>query len=128
MNLLCPVMLANLKDWEGNHIVSFFSLTVALAVLTMRDLFCTVDPESYLETSRTSVNVTAMQVEKKKRKDTHVRNKLKQRLVTNRVFKAMLSQMYQWITKLSLCEAFIGVQCRHQHFCLIFTTIMSALP
>lgn len=62
-------MPATLKDWEGNHVVvSFCSLTVALAVLTMRDLFCTVDPESYLETSCTSVNVTAMQVEKKKGK------------------------------------------------------------
>lgn len=36
--------------------------------LTMRDLFCTVDPESYLETSCTSVIVTAMQVEEKKEK------------------------------------------------------------
>lgn len=42
--------------------------------------------------------------------------------------KAMLSQMCHWISMLSLCEAFIGLQCRRQHFCLIFTAIILALP
>lgn len=95
----------------------------------MRDLFCTVDPESYLETSCTSVFVTAMQVEKKKKGKTLVFDtNLSKNSLRNFASKAMLSQMYQWISKLFLCEAFIGLQCRRQHFCLIVTAIMSALP
>lgn len=88
---------------------------------------CTVDPESYLETSCTSVIVTAMQVEKKKGKiptsETYLSKDSRQT-----TSKAMLSQMCQWISMLSLCEAFIGLQCRRQHFCLIFSAIILALP
>lgn len=65
---------------------------------------------------------------KKKRKDTHVGIKPEQKLFRNCASKVMLSQMHQWISKLFLCEAFIGLQCRRQHFCLIVTVVMSALP
>lgn len=40
VGLLCTVMLATSKDWEGNHnVVLFFSLTVALAVF---DSLCVI--------------------------------------------------------------------------------------
>lgn len=48
------------------------------------------------------------------------------RLFTNPWSTVMLNQMYKRISKLSLCEAFLGLQRRHQHHCLIFIVIMSA--
>lgn len=49
--------------------LSFIVELLQSLFLTHYDLFCTVDPESYLETSCTSVFITAMQVEKKEKKE-----------------------------------------------------------
>lgn len=129
VGLLCPVRPATLKDWEGNpgFVFCWFNCCAGCFWLTMRDLFVLWIQSL---TSKHPVHLLLSLPCKWKRKkgkiptsETYLSKDSRQTMS-----KAMLSQMCHWISMLSLCEAFIGLQCRRQHFCLIFTAIILALP